>query len=218
MSSVRRSWSSSDMLRPLIMVRTCVISILLHTGGLVMHNRLRQTKNSFLTAYSPPKGTLTAPSTLTHRFPIIIGVLQFNPVQLIDRFILITCSKVCEALLSELALIISLNCAADFFLATVPIAFFALNAGSMLDLFKKLTTSCVWNSVLSRMSISVTSNANNRQTVCVCTKISYGKCSSLGRNRKVEYIYVLDRMCRESYLKLLRTYSALHSLTQCILF
>ena len=46
-------------------------------------------------------------------------------------------------LLSEWALRISLNCAAQFFLAAVAIAFFALNAGSVLDFFKKFRTSCV---------------------------------------------------------------------------
>ena len=49
-----------------------------------------------------------------------------------------------------------------FFLAAVPIAFFALNARSKLDLFKTFRTLSVWNSILSRMLISVTSNANNR--------------------------------------------------------
>ena len=58
-----------------------------------MHNRLRQKENSFLTVYSLPNGTLRVPSTLTHRYPTIIGVLQFNPLQLIDRFFLATCSK-----------------------------------------------------------------------------------------------------------------------------
>ena len=150
------------MLSLLVIARGCVISILLHTEGQVMHNRLGQKKNSFLTAYSIPNGTLRALSTLTHRSPIIIGFLHFNPLQLKDRFILTMCSKVCGALLSEWALRMSLNCAADFFLAAVPVAFFALNARSMLDLFKTFRTLSVWNSVLSRMLISVSSNASNR--------------------------------------------------------
>ena len=109
------------MLSPLIIARGCIISILLQTRDLVIHNRLGQKKNSFLTTYSLSNGQLRAPLTLTHRSPIIIGVLQFDPLQLIDRFILTTCSKVFDALLSEWALRISLNCAADFFLAAVPI-------------------------------------------------------------------------------------------------
>ena len=150
------------MLLPLVTARGCVINILLHTGGLVMRNRLREKKNSFLTAYSPTNGPLRAPSTLTNRSHIIIGALQFNPLQLIDPFILTRCSKVRGASLSEWALKISLNCADDFSLAAAPIAFFALNAGLMLDFFKKFTTSFVWNLVFSRILISVTANANNR--------------------------------------------------------
>ena len=37
------------------------------------------------------------------------------------------------------------------------------------------------------------------QTVCACTYTSYRKCSSLSRNRKIEYTYVLDRMRGQSY-------------------
>ena len=111
------------MLSPLIIARGCVVSILLHTGGLVMYNRLGQKKNSLLTAYSLPKGTLRVPSVLTHRSLVIFGLLQFNPLQLTDWFILTTCSKVCGAFLSEWVLTISLNYAVNFFLAAVPIAF-----------------------------------------------------------------------------------------------
>ena len=214
------------MLSPLIIARGCVINILLHTGGLIMHNRLGQKKNSFLTAYSLPNGMLRAPPTLTHWSLIIIGVLQYNSLKKkIGLFWLRVQRSAVRCYRNEhweslwIVLLI-------FFWAALPIAFFALNAGSMLDFFKRFTTSCVWNSVISRMLISVTSSANDRtnslcllgQTVCVCSKTSYRKCWSLGRNRRVEYIYVLDRMWGQFYLSLLQTYSALHLLTQYILF
>ena len=47
-------------------------------------------------------------SILTQQSPIIIGVLQFNSIQLIDRFILTTCLNISGALLSKWMLSISL--------------------------------------------------------------------------------------------------------------
>ena len=121
----------------LIVVRGCVVSILLHTLGLVIHNHLGQQKNSFLTAYSY-QTKCWEPHKLWHID--LSSLFEFWSSTNYSWWSVYFDygSKACGTLLLR----ISLNCAADVYLALLPIVFFALNAGLVFRInvgfFKKV--------------------------------------------------------------------------------